>query len=131
MASTSTTVALSKSESKSKSTSRFVDIPSSAIWTTRQVSNPNEKVPLILDEEFFRLPDLHKFKDLINKYVPLIQKSEFIDTLELNRYIHRRCPCCTRYICKTCNAFILHHRDDFLMPYCHICEMFLDNSKSN
>lgn len=126
MASTSTTVALSKSES----TSRFVDIPSSAIWTTRQVSNPNEKVPLILDEEFFRLPELHKFLDLVHKYEPLIHREEFIDTLRVSRYIHRRCPCCTHYLCQVCNTRIIYHRDDLLMPYCHTCEMFLDNRDS-
>lgn len=96
---------------------------SSSLWPTRQVSA--DDVPLVLDEEYFRIKELHLVQDCYNKFLPLIQKEEALDLIRLNKYIHRICTCCTTYMCGTCKVLILYRKDDVLMPYCHRCEMFL------
>lgn len=98
--------------------------PSSLLWNTRQVSAP--EVPLVIDEKFFQIDDFNKYKEIVNKYSYLLQKENAFDTFILNKYIHRRCSCCTKYTCGVCLTIVFHNRDDFLLPYCYNCESFLE-----
>lgn len=93
------------------------------LWSTRQVSLP--EAPLVLDEKFFQITELHKYQEIVNHYTSLLHKEEVMDTIILNKYIHRRCTCCTRYTCSACLTIIFYHKDDFLLPYCDRCECFL------
>lgn len=116
----------------STSTSTSIDVcdvskcSSSLKWKTRQVSEDN--VPLVLDENFFQVVDLHKYQEIVSHYKYLLEKENVMDTIILNKYVHRRCVCCSRYTCLKCLTIIFHHRDDFLLPYCHRCESFLQTS---
>lgn len=99
-----------------------VDVP--VLWKTRQVSS-SDSVPLVIDEEFFKIEGLHKYNELVHHYSYLLERENTMDTIILNKYIHRRCTCCTRYTCGVCLTIIFYHKDDILLPYCHRCESFM------
>ncbi len=96
-------------------------VPSSAVFESKSESL---KDVLIIDKDYFASPDRHKFMDLVHKYESLLDKDSAINKIISNNLVHRNCVLCLKLVCPICLAVIVYDKNDFLEPYCHICELF-------
>ncbi len=78
----------------------------------------------IIDEDYFSMPDRHKFMDLVHKYRHLDDKRIAIDAIIDRNFVHKNCKVCIRLVCIYCFRFVSYDRSDFLEPYCYRCEKF-------
>jgi hypothetical protein len=106
--------------------SNQLGVPSSAVFVSKSESL---KDVLIIDKDYFSSPDRHKFMDLVNKYQRRFE--EFTINKSISKHVvHQKCVLCLKLVCPLCLVVIDYDKNDFLEPYCHLCEMFFTQDRS-
>lgn len=96
-------------------------VPSSAVFVSKSESL---KGVMIVDKDYFSSPDRHKFMDLVNKYQWRLEQDSAVNKIISKHLVHHNCVLCLKLVCPLCLAVIVYDKNDFLEPYCHLCELF-------